>query len=253
MDNYTIAEHYTLPSKGKLYNGCCPDVKLRAMTTEDEMRRLSPSDTPYRVLCDLIEGCIVDNKFTVSVYDMCLGDFQYLLHKLRVVTYGTDYPIRSICPYCGTPNSETISLDDMKVIEFDESLFEDITFKLPVCGRVVKLKLQTPRDLDEISKEMAAYKVQFPDSPANVSLLFNLKHLIDTIDGKKLNSVQMDMFLRKLNMRDTNAILQRGAKITSKVGLDTTLEHKCVNAKCGAQYTSTFRITNEFFGPTYDF
>ena len=84
--DYTIAETYTLPSRGKIYGTVVSDqVKLRSMTIEEEMKRLSHTDTPYKTLCEVIDDCIVE-PIGISSYEMCLGDYQYLLHRLRVVT-----------------------------------------------------------------------------------------------------------------------------------------------------------------------
>lgn len=43
--DYIISEEYTLPSHGKIYSKPVKEVvKLRSMTTNEEMKRLSPSD-----------------------------------------------------------------------------------------------------------------------------------------------------------------------------------------------------------------
>ena len=91
------------------------------MTTEDEMRRLAPSDTSYKLMGEVIENCLVE-KPGVGVYDMCLGDYQFLLHKLRVVTYGSDYRMTVTCPNCGETFEAKISLDDIIEIPFEEDL-----------------------------------------------------------------------------------------------------------------------------------
>ena len=104
MTNYSIAEEYVLPSRGKVYSqNVNPNVKIRSMTTEEEMKRLAPSDKTYKNLCEIIDDCLVENP-GISSYDMCLADYQFLLHKLRVVTYGPDYPITSKCPFCRSDN-----------------------------------------------------------------------------------------------------------------------------------------------------
>lgn len=87
-DGYVFAEEYTLPSMGKVYDvKVNPVVRLKSMTTEHEMKRLSPSERPYKTLCEIIDDCLVDNP-GISSYDMCMADYIFLLHKLRVATYG---------------------------------------------------------------------------------------------------------------------------------------------------------------------
>ena len=54
--NYTIAEEYTLPSLGKVYKEQVnPVVKIRSMTTEEEMLRLAPSEKAYKNICEIID------------------------------------------------------------------------------------------------------------------------------------------------------------------------------------------------------
>ena len=78
---YTIAEEYELPSKGKVYSKeVNPKVKLRSMTTEEEMKRLGHSPYVYKMFSELIDDCLVE-KPNISTYDMCLGDYQYLFYK----------------------------------------------------------------------------------------------------------------------------------------------------------------------------
>ena len=47
MTEFTIANEYTLPSQGKVYEReINPNFKLRSMTTVEEMKRLNHSDRP---------------------------------------------------------------------------------------------------------------------------------------------------------------------------------------------------------------
>ena len=98
--NYTIGEGMELPSKGLIYNKPqAAHVELRSMNGRDEMKRLSPSTSQFKSLADIIEGCMIE-KPTVHVYDMALGDYEFLLHKLRIVTYGDAYSMALRCPFC---------------------------------------------------------------------------------------------------------------------------------------------------------
>ena len=97
-DGYVFAEEYTLPSMGKVYDvKVNPVVRLKSMNTEHEMKRLSPSERPYKTLCEIIDDCLVDNP-GISSYDMCMADYIFLLHKLRVATYGKTYEIEANSP-----------------------------------------------------------------------------------------------------------------------------------------------------------
>ena len=139
MSMTVIQEEYTLPSKGLIYpTKFNPDVKLRSMTVAEEMARLTASDKPYKVMADIIEACLL-TRLPISVYDLCLGDYQYLLHKLRVVTYGPEYDIQIRCPHCGEIFDWHINLDELKVNEYSDEIEELKFIKLPVSGDSVEI------------------------------------------------------------------------------------------------------------------
>lgn len=250
-ENYTIVESYTLPSKGMVYNKQVnPIVSLRSMTTEDEMLRLAHSDRPYKLLCDIIDSCMVKEKPGISSYDMCLGDYQFLLHKIRVVTYGPDYKTYSICPYCGEPNTKDVNLDDIPVHEYTDDLKKYFEFKLPRTGKTVKIRLQTPRIVDDIQNKIKELKKKSPDIKVDPTILYTVQSLIEKVDDVVLNPMELDRLVRGLPMADTNYILRCAEKLNSNIGLDTNLNIECKG--CGVDYDTPFRITSEFFGPQID-
>lgn len=245
--NYTLAEDCTLPSKGLIYP--CevnPHIKLRSMTVKEEMKRLSPSDTPNKQLCEVIDDCMVEHC-GISSYDMCLGDFQYLLHKLRVVTYGKEYKLVSICSECGNPNEVTLNLDELEIKEYTDKFNELLIFDLPVSKKRVELYYQTPRMLDNIAlrkKEIAKKSKNATDQ----SLLITLSYLIKSIDGTPFNQVTGQQTLENMGMRDVSKILTMAEKINKSIGVNTELEmNEC--SLCHLPYKYPFRLTSEFFGP----
>ena len=258
MEDYTISEFYELPSEGKIYDtGVNPKLHFRSMTTNEEMMRLSQSDYPYKTMCEIIDRCLVE-PVGISSYEMSLGDYQYCLHKLRTVTYGNKYSLVSICPVCGKAMKKVINLDEIEVFKYFPEYEEYFNVELPTKKNKVKLRYQTPRDMDEIEHEVKQwldnfYK-QYPKSKptVNIKYLFQLKHLIETVDGQIYNSEKLEAFLRALPMLDTNKLLQAGTKINTKVGINTVLQNKCDNPDCGAAFATSFRITDRFFGPVDD-
>ena len=256
MSDYTVAESFVLPSNGLVYRDVIdPHVKLRAMTVRDEMKRLAPVNdgTIYKSMADIIDGCLVE-KPGISAYDMCVGDFQFLMHKLRIVTYGPEYQISCRCSNCGdvddhTVNLETLELNEVK--EFDRE--KELTLKLPASGRILGLTVTTPRILDNIEKEVIRVNKQYKKQHADPSeldwrLLYQLCYAIDTVDGQRLSLPQKEAFCNGLVGRDFNAIINKLSDIDEKVGLGALLEVHC--NKCGADIITSFRVTSEFFRPT---
>ena len=250
MSSYTIAEEFTLPSLGKIYDGKVPErVKIRSMTTEDEMKRLAPTDRPNKLLCEIIDDCLVDD-IGISSYDMCIGDQQFLLHKMRVVTYGQDYNVRAVCPYCGCSTETVVDLESLAVHTYEDSLEKYFEFDLPVTKHHIRLKLQTPHMLDTIQNRAKEIKDKFPEMRSDPAVLFMIEYMIDSVDHDKLTEKELDELVRNLPMKDTNYILQCAKKLNDLIGEDKEFTIKC--SVCGLDYRSPFRITSEFFGPTID-
>ena len=249
MEDWTIAEDFTLPSEGKVYaKPVDANIKLRSMTTEEEMKRLGHSPYIYKMFSDMIDDCIVSKK-DMSVYDMCLADYQYLLYKLRIVTYGPEYVVSTVCPYCGKVNTYTIDLDRLKIKTYSESLKKLLEFELPVSKKIVKLRWQTPRLIDETEKKTKEQNTLSSDTSES-AILYNVMSLIDTIDGVTFDDTKKEIFVRKLAMRDTNTIIQKGRKLLTAMGLDTKITETC--SGCNTEFDFSLPITGEFFGPTVD-
>lgn len=248
MSDYTIVESYELPSKGKLYGvEMDPVVQLRSMTTAEEMRRLGNSDRPFGTLAAIIDDCLV-TKLPISSYDLCIGDFTFLLHKLRIVTYGSEYRISTTCPWCGTAQEDEISLDDLEYKGDVEGARKCLEFDLPKSKKHIVLNIQTPRMLDNNAlraKELRAKTGSFDGDPA---FIYSIQSLIKTVDGNPIDVVKGEDFVKNLPMADTNSILQHAQEFAKRVGLNADLAVNC--QVCKFDYKTTFRENGEFFRPT---
>ena len=248
-EEYTIAESYTLPSKGLVYEKPVnPKVTLRSMTVEEEMKRLAPSELPYKVLAEIIDDCLIKEKPGISVYDMYIGDYEFLLHKLREVTYGSDYKVSSVCPYCNKANKSTIDLSKIRTIEYSGDIEKDLNIVLPSSGKHIKLKLQTPRMLDDIKVKSDDQKRRMPNLKSEPAILFSLMSMIEKVDNQDMNDVELEDMIRKLPLKDINYLYQKANKVD--FGVEKDVECKCQH--CGENYTFSFPFTSEFFWPEID-
>lgn len=252
MTDFTIENDYVLPSEGKVYGNIevKPNVTLRSMTTAEEMRRLNHSDRQYKLLAEIIDECIT-TPIGISAYDLCIADFQFLLHKLRIVTYGSNYKLKTTCQWCGCQNDSVVNMDDLNVKSFDAELFEKYSeFELPVTKDRIKLKMQTPRMIDDVKINAKDFKKKHTSFVGDPTLMLTLECLIDEINGKRPERFKLSGYIQKLPMKDTNYILKAAEKITNSFGIDSSIELEC--EVCGLDYDSSFRITPEFFGPSID-
>ena len=245
----TIVENYSLPSKGLIYKTPInPDITLRSMTLAEEMRRLQISDETYRPMSEVIDDCI-ENKLPMSSYDMCLGDYQFLLHKLRTVTYGSEYKLSVLCPTCGSRNDLIINLDDLKVIEIPDNYLDLMEITLPRSNDRIKIKFQTPRMLDTIERERKEMKKQFPELKGDPTMLISLQNTIEEVNGRKMPKLGLQEYIKNLPMQDIQFLIQSVGKLTDCVGIDPLINFTC--KECGVASQASFRFTPEFFTPTY--
>ena len=249
-DLHTIEEYFELPSKGLIYDRPInPQIKLRSMTAQDEMIRLAPSDNKYKVLCDLIESCIVGDKPEISVYDMCLGDYTYLLHALRITTYGVEYPMVTSCLYCDYAFTTVTKLDELAIREWNDEILNRFKVELPTSKKVVELKYQTPRMLDEIDARVKQVRKQSPDIPEDFeTTVQKIVFCVKSIDGKRANPVELEAKVRKMKMADFNVLSQTIDLLNESLGPVALVQHECPN--CHNEIISLFRYSSEFFRPS---
>ena len=249
LTDYTIMEGYELPSKGKIYSeNVNPHIELRSMTARDEMKRLSPSSTPLKTLADIIEGCCVE-KPAIHVYDMSLGDYEFLLHKLRIVTYGEDYKVTLRCPTCGESIETIAKLGQLSIKEFDEDKVRDLqTFSLPKSGHIITLNFLSPRMAEEMEVKVKDMKRRYKNATIDFETLVKLLTNIDLVDGEKKSETELDNIITNLPALDLQKILNNIEKLNQQIGLDNILYLTC--PKCGDEVTTFFRFGPEFFRPT---
>ena len=210
--DYTINQTFTLPSGGRVYNELVgPDITLRSMTTQEEMKRLSHSDSPYKNICEIIDDCIVSNC-SISSRDMCLADYRFLLYMLRVVTYGNNYKLSTTCPYCGCGNVDTIDLTKLPMKEYDEKEVSScLSFELPMTKSKVEIYLQTPRMIDTAQYNAKEYRKKTGQN-IDYTTVFTIQELLKSIDGDPVNPVKITDWVKNLPMADTNMILNYANK-----------------------------------------
>jgi hypothetical protein len=247
--DYTIMEGYELPSQGKIYTERIdPHVELRSMTARDEMKRLSPSSTPLKTLADIIEGCCIE-KPAIHVYDMSLGDYEFLLHKLRIVTYGEDYKVTLRCYECGETIETVAKLGQLNVKEFDEEKIKELqNFTLPKSNHIITLNFLSPHMVEEMEAKVKDMKRRYKNATIDFETLVRLLVNIDLVDGEKKTETELEKIITELPALDLQKILNNIDKLNQQVGLENILYLTC--PKCGEEVTTFFRFGPEFFRPT---
>ena len=82
--NARIAETFTLPSKGIIYEEQVdPEIILGSMKTKHEMMRLSASENNNKIMADIIDDCLVGNNVFIFLLYFLFGKgifFALFLH-----------------------------------------------------------------------------------------------------------------------------------------------------------------------------
>lgn len=247
--DYTVMEGFELPSGGKIYDvEVNPHVELRSMTARDEMKRLSPSSTPLKTLADIIEGCMIE-KPAIHVYDMAMPDYEYLLIKLRIVTYGPKYKVNPRCSECEELIEVDADLESMGLLAFDEDTYNEVRkFTLKGSGKSIVLKNITPHLLEQTEIAAKEMKRKFKNATLDFETYCKITCGIESVDGAPLKSSEMDSFIQGLSALDMQKILNNMDKLNHTFGLQNLLEVTC--PKCGEDLTLFFRYGPEFFRPT---
>lgn len=248
MENSRIVENLYLPSHGLVYEEeVNPEVELSSMKTKHEMLRLSATEENQKLMAQIIDDCLVSD-LGISSYDLCLGDFQYLLYKLRVVTFGPEYELQCRCPYCGFENTVTLNIDELPVSEYDDSLADLLEFNLPVSGNHIKLTMQTPRMLDRINARVRDHNKRRKNNNENATVLYTIMASIEQIDDEDVDPISLEQWIRDLPMADSNAILYRIDQVNNSMGIELDSTAYC--SVCGSSFIAPFRVNQSFFRPT---
>lgn len=247
MSDARIVEEFYLPSQGVLYDGeIDPSGLMGSMKAKHEMLRLSVTDGSHKIMAEILDDCITSD-LGISAYDLCLGDYQYLLFKLRIVTFGNEYTLRGKCPFCGFEQSTVVDLDTLETKEYTEDYEKLKTVYLPSTEQTVTLTYQTPRMLDRIQTKVKEYRKRHENTDENPVLLFNIMSCITEIDGEPPNRVFLEDWVKDLPLSDALLIIDNIDSMNNSIGTDLSFLTSC--RICGTDYFVPFRVNETFFRP----
>jgi len=103
--------------------------------------------------------------------------------------------------------------------------------------------------LDNILDRVKRYKKKI-ETNLDSTVLCELMSAVRLVDGVDLNEIQLENWVRNLNMQDVNTILNYSKKLNDAIGIDTSFILTC--NFCSLSYKSKLAMTQEFFRPTLD-
>lgn len=246
-DRVSLQETYSLPGY-PLYGGAFDkDIVIRAMTTVEEKMRLA--GTGFEVIPNLIGACIVSPE-NIDVSSLKLFDIQYLMYKLRTVTYGNDYHINLTCPHCGQSLDMHIDLDELDVVDVPEDFAEPFEIgPLPVSGDTLTCKIPSIQEYLEVIKEAKRIKKKTPNYVGDPEFILTYQSQISKVNGETKEPFKLRQYVEQMHARDMRYLDSKYEELTSSFGLDTFIMHSCEH--CGEDVTFDLPVTEEFFRPVY--
>ena len=238
-----ITETVNLPTRG-LIKGVPEQIILKAIQRKDK-KKLLMSET-NNTLLSLLQSSIISPK-DFNVYNLLPFEADYLLYRLRILTYGSDHTFKSKCPTCGFVNDVEYDLNDVECLPVPDDF--SLTFNvppLPISGVVITCKLLTEGDLVEINKVSDNLEKNTGNKSAYFDTLWETR--IVAINGNKLSPIETTQFLDELNDYDNEYLMEYYNVYSANYGLQTKLHFECDN--CHNNVETKMPSIYTFFRPT---
>ena len=233
-----------LPSEGKLYKNKKAKVKLAYLTAADENILTSPNLLESG---DFLE-ILINRKLLepdLRYKDLIPGDRDAIMVWLRATGYGEMYPV-TIFDENDKPFDTEVDLTRLPVkklpVEPDsEGLF---IFKLPLSGSLVKFKLLSVGEIDEL--EQVAKFLREENNLINTEATLLLESQIVEIDGNR-NKDYISDFIDTMRIMDSKKLKNYIADISC--GVDTNVTF---GTPGGGSVTRFLPFTIKFFWPDFE-
>jgi hypothetical protein len=248
------SEVVDLPSKGWYYDESSPlsggRIELKLMTAKEENILASTNLVEKGVAIDrLLEALIIDEN--IKYTDLLIGDKNGIMFAARILGYGKDYRITSLCPFCEKVHQAVIDLskvDSTKVDLKEENRGKNsFQFQLPASKRTLTFKLLTHGDELNIDREVRALEnIRKPeDKEIDLDFTTRLFYSITAVDGNSELSVRKNFIENEFLARDSLAFRNHVQSIRPDIDMSSEIE--CPN--CKNRRRVRIPITSEFFWP----
>ena len=119
----------TLPSRGKAYVSCDEEIEIKPFTflQEKKLRSIRNVNASQDIIKTLFKDCVRGLDYD----SMTLADKNYILFKLREMSYGDDYSIEAVCTNCEAKNKLVVKISQVPIKFAEDSFEEPIKITLP--------------------------------------------------------------------------------------------------------------------------
>jgi hypothetical protein len=249
MAKNDFQDEVVLPSGGTFYPaGLIPGgtVVIRMMTTQEEKLLSGGRGSGARMISQLLDRVIVRPEGLKST-DLLLADRLFLLIKLRILTFGSNYGFKVTCSSCETNTRHEVSLADQQVKMLPTGVVEPFEVTLPQCGERVYLRFLRGYDEEFVSslvkKNAELGRGGVVGDPAYLPNMARTIHHTDSIGEDDFP--EKLKFVQELYSPDSLAMTQ--ALEEYDFGVD--MKHDITCPVCGATSEIALPFSEEFFRP----
>ena len=228
-----------LPSKGKFYPGNKKSVKVAYLTTADENILTSPNLVESG---DFLE-ILINRKLLepgLRYKDLIPGDRNAIMIWLRATGYGEMYPV-TMTDENGDEFEHEINLSSLKTIELTVDPSDDgfYHFELPLAKNLIKFKLLTTGDIDELEEIIS----NTPDGVVSEEQTLILEKQIVDVDGNN-DRLFIKNFVNSMRILDAQKLRDFVSTITCDIDLQIS-----VRTPGGGSIDTFLPFTQRFFWP----
>lgn len=237
-----------LPSKGVLYDTEDVDIqkgyiKLFPMTVKEEEILSTPrflkTGSATRMV---LENCIASD---ISARDILLYDSNFLLFRLRQISYGDEYEFKIRCDNssCEKEFKHIVNITKLNFEELPEDFSEPIVVKLPRSKYTVTSILPRLAHSEELTLMNSNRMKKSGDSDRRFldNLLITTISILDP-HGKEIPQKDWEDFYSALVGQDAGYLRE---KTSISTGVDRINDVEC--PYCGTLYSGGIPIGPEFF------
>jgi hypothetical protein len=232
-----------LPSKGKVYNGIKPSVKVSYMTTSDENILTSPNLLQSGQFLEiLINRKVLEPQLRYK--DLLVGDRNAIMIWLRATAYGEMYPVtlfdENDMPFDAEINLNELQIKELAVEPDSEGLFD---FTFPISKNHIKFRMMTCGMNDEIDEILENEKEA--GIPVNNSSTYTMEKMIVEVNGNRDRNVIRD-FVNSIRISDSKSFNEYISSI--ECGVDMNIE---VRTPGGGSIKTFLPLNLNFFWPEF--
>jgi len=215
-----------LPSRGKSYVSCDEEIEIKPFTFAQERKLRSVKNV--RGGRDIIKILFADCVKGLEYDSMTLTDKNYILFKLREISYGDDYTLEATCEHCESKNELSIKISEIPVEYAGDDFKEPLEIILPDSKQ--KLVFVSPRSKDE---------KYFSDMELLTQNMWRFMVSIGKYSEQKIKKA----FLENTTVKDVAFFRERLVK--DYYGMKTEMVFQC--ASCEEDSKGTIPFNENFF------